>query len=83
MSSINVRIEDRDKILFEEFCNNVGLTISTAVNMFVKNVVAKQELPFKVESDPFYSKENQLRLKKAISDLKKNKNWHYHDLIEV
>ena len=83
MASINVRIEDNDKILFEKFCNNVGMNISTAVNMFVKNVITKQELPFRVENDPFHSKENQRKLKKALLDLNKNKNWHYHELIEV
>lgn len=83
MSNISVRIDAKDKILFEEFCDNVGMNISTAINMFIKNVIKKQEMPFKIESDPFYSKINQKKLAKALSDYKKGKNWHYHDLIEA
>ena len=83
MTNISVRVDNTDKILFEEFCNNVGMNISTAINMFIKNVVSRNALPFNVESDPFYSKENQAKLRKAVADLKKGKNWHYHELIEV
>ena len=41
MSTISVRLDSNDKHLFEEFCNDVGMSISTAVNMFVKNVMDK------------------------------------------
>ena len=58
MSTISVRLDSNDKHLFEEFCNDVGMSISTAVSMFVKNVIANQKLPFSVERDPFYSEEN-------------------------
>ena len=56
MSTISVRLDSNDKHLFEEFCNDVGMSISTAVSMFVKNVITNQKLPFAVERDPFYSK---------------------------
>ena len=64
MSTISVRLDSNDKHLFEEFCNDVGMSISTAVNMFVKNVITNQKLPFNVERDPFYSEENMNHLKK-------------------
>ena len=82
MSTISVRLDSNDKHLFEEFCNDVGMSISTAVSMFVKNVIANQKLPFSVERDPFYSKENMKRLESAVANAKSGKNMHYHDLIE-
>ena len=83
MSSISIRIDTKDKSMFEDFCESVGMNVTTAFNMFVKNVIANQKLPFEVQRDPFYSEENMKYLKKAIKDVKAGKKMHYHDLIEV
>lgn len=83
MSTISVRLDSNDKHLFEEFCNDVGMSVSTAVSMFVKNVIANQKLPFSVERDPFYSEENMKHLKKIISDIESGKaKLTPHELIE-
>lgn len=83
MSSISIRINERDKSMFEDFCNSVGMNVTTAFNMFVKNVISNQKLPFKIERDPFYSKENMKRLNKAVKEAKAGINMHYHDIIEA
>ena len=49
----------------------------------IKNVIANQKLPFSVERDPFYSKENMKRLEMAAANAKSGKNMHYHDLIDA
>ncbi len=83
MSTISVRLDSNDKHLFEEFCNDVGMSISTAVSMFVKNVITNQKLPFSVERDPFYSKENMNHLRKIINDIESgNAKLTSHELIE-
>ncbi len=82
MSTISIRIDQNDKSMFEDFCESVGMNVSTAVSMFVKNVITNQKLPFAVERDPFYSKENVKRLEKAIGDAKFGNNMHYHELME-
>ena len=46
--NLNVRINANDKKNFEEFCNNVGMNVSTAINMFIKAVIREQKLPFEV-----------------------------------
>ena len=46
MSTISVRLDSNDKRLFEDFCDGVGMSVSTAVSMFVKNVIINQKLPF-------------------------------------
>lgn len=68
-TTLNVRIDSQLKSDFEEFCNNVGMNISVAVNMFAKAVVREQRLPFEVKSDPFYSKINQERLLRSIAQM--------------
>ncbi len=45
---MNVRVDKEDKRRFDEFCNQVGMNISVAVNMFVKNVIREQKLPFEI-----------------------------------
>lgn len=81
-TTINVRIDEDLKKQFENFCNETGLNISTAINMFVKTVVRENEIPFKISIDPFYSKENMMHLNKAIKDLENGKGVE-HEIIEV
>jgi len=46
--TLNVRVDANDKKSFEQFCNSVGMNVSTAVNMFIKAVLREQKLPFEV-----------------------------------
>lgn len=48
---INVRVDSADKQKFEVFCNDVGMNISTAMNMFIKKVLRDYKLPFEVGVD--------------------------------
>ena len=50
---VNVRVDSEDKKQFEEFCNSVGMNVSTAINMFIKNVIKERRLPFEVRSLSF------------------------------
>ena len=81
-TTINVRMDEDLKKQFEIFCNETGLNMSTAINMFIKTVVREHQIPFKITADPFYSEENMAHLKKAIKDLEEGKGVE-HDLIEV
>ena len=36
--NLNVRVDANDKKRFEQFCSNVGMNVSTAINMFIKAV---------------------------------------------
>lgn len=51
--TLNVRVDANDKKGFEQFCNSVGMNVSTAVNMFIKAVLREQKLPFEVRTDNF------------------------------
>lgn len=48
--TLNVRVDANDKKNFEKFCNNVGMNVSTAVNMFIKAVLREQKIPFEVKA---------------------------------
>lgn len=51
--TLNVRVDANDKKGFEQFCNSVGMNVSTAVNMFIKAVLREQKLPFEVRTGTF------------------------------
>lgn len=51
--NLNVRVNADDKKGFEQFCNNVGMNVSTAVNLFIKTVLREQKLPFEIRSNAF------------------------------
>jgi DNA-damage-inducible protein J len=80
-TTLNVRIDSDVKKGLEDFCITVGMNTSVAVNMFAKAVIREQRLPFEVIADPFYSKENQSRLKNAAERINKT-GGTVHELIE-
>jgi DNA-damage-inducible protein J len=84
-TNINIRIDKQLKNQFETFCNNAGLTMSTAFNVFAKTSVRLQKIPFEITaepSDPFYSETNMNVLKKSIKQLEEGKGVE-HELIEA
>jgi DNA-damage-inducible protein J len=68
---------------FDVFCANVGMNATVAVNMFARAVLREQRIPFEISGsdDPFYSMNNQARLKAAMDQLEAGKGTA-HDLIE-
>ena len=79
--TISVKVDVTDKRKFEKFCSITGMSVSTAINMFIKNVNANMELPFKVKADPFYSEVNQARLRESLAEVAAGKVTQ-HELIE-
>ena len=80
-TTINVRINEELKKQFEEFCNETGMNISTAINIFISTVVREKQIPFKITTDPFYSEENMKHIKRAIENLNNGKGI-IHEIIE-
>jgi len=46
--NVTVRIDEETKRDFDKFCENVGINITTAFNMFIKATLRTRELPFVV-----------------------------------
>ena len=68
-TTITTRVNSDDKEMFDAFCESVGLTASSAINMFIKATIREGEIPFKIKADPFFSQANQKRLKKSVKEL--------------
>lgn len=82
--TITAKTSASDKASFDEFCSNVGLTTSVAINLFIKAVLRENKIPFEISQTPdsFYEEANILRIKKSASELRAGKGTP-HELIEV
>ena len=79
---IHVRIDDEIKRQAQLILNDMGLDISTAVNMFIRQVVINRSFPYLPSADPFYSESNMSHLTKVKADADAGRNMVIHDLIE-
>ena len=78
--TLNVRVDANDKKGFEQFCNSVGMNVSTAVNMFIKAVLREQKLPFEVKSN---TKEEIIFNKLKEAELEMNSTETRYSIDEV
>lgn len=83
-TNVNIRMDEDLKKQFDQFCNDVGMTMTTAFCIFAKTVVKQQKIPFEISNaqDPFYSKQNMDRLKKSIQQMETT-GGTIHNLVEV
>lgn len=70
---INFRIDETTKKELEQICNELGITMSTAFNIFAKKVIREKRIPFEVSIDPFYSKGNMKAIEDSIKELEEGK----------
>lgn len=70
---VNFRIDETTKMQMEQVCSELGLTMSTALNIFVKKVIREKRIPFDVSIDPFYSESNMKAIKESIKQLEEGK----------
>lgn len=73
MSQIAVRVDDQLKKEATALFNELGLDMSTAVKLFLKQSVLTKSIPFKLALDE-YSKEEVEQAKKDIQRLVKEKS---------
>ena len=69
-------IKENAEILFKE----LGMNMTTAFNVFVRQSLRLGKIPFEV-SDPFFSERNMGHLRKSITQAEAG-NLTKHDLIE-
>ena len=44
--SLTIKLDNETKKEFNEFCEEIGINMTTAINMFIKKVVREQRIPF-------------------------------------
>ena len=60
-SIVTVRVEEDAKKKFERFCEDVGINMSAALNMFIHAVIREQKIPFEISASRKKSFENLMK----------------------
>ncbi|MBQ7153688.1 MAG: type II toxin-antitoxin system RelB/DinJ family antitoxin [Clostridia bacterium] len=50
-TNVNIRMDEATKIAFDKFCEEIGLSVSAAFNIFAKTVVREQRIPFEITTE--------------------------------
>ena len=65
-SNINIRMDSELKRQFEAFCSDMGMSMTTAFNIFAKKTVREYRIPFEIGADI-----PNAETRKAIEDARK------------
>jgi DNA-damage-inducible protein J len=72
-TNLNIRIDKELKQQAELFFSELGLNMTTAINIFVRQSLRQGKIPFEIISDPFYSSSNIKALERSLQQLKEGK----------
>ena len=74
-TNLNIRIDKELKEQAEVFFSELGLTMSSAFNIFVRQSLRQGKIPFELSivPDPFYSSTNMAVLRKSIQEANEGK----------
>ena len=50
-TSMTVRIDNQQKALFDQLCEQFGMSANTAINIFVRTVIRTKSIPFAIKAD--------------------------------
>lgn len=80
MASVNVtiRMDANDKAQVEKLFSEFGLTLNAAFNMFAKQALREQSIPFKITKNA----EIQYMDRKTLMELSKKSDKKYHKAYE-
>lgn len=82
--TLSIRVDHDLKESFDKTCDDLGLTMTTAITVFMKKMTREQRVPFEVSNDPFYSESNMNYLRGIWNDMQTGKaHFAEHELIEV
>ncbi len=83
MAQVNFRVDDDIKAMAERACEAMGMSMSTALNIFLVKVAKEKRIPFEITAEPFYSESNIKYLNKKMEEYKRGELVYVkHDLIE-
>lgn len=72
-TTISVRMDDKLKQQFDYVCNELGLSMSTAIIMLAKKMAREKRIPFDVSMDPFFNHSNMSALSASVAQMRSGK----------
>ena len=78
MAQINFRLDDGVKSKAETLFLSLGMNMSTAITVFIRQSIAENGIPFRIQATPVSDRE---RFIQAGEDYENGRiNYHYHEL---
>ena len=62
MARLSIRIDDEIKNKAEKACDKLGITLTTAINMYLVKLGNEERIPFEVSVDPYFDVDKRERL---------------------
>lgn len=81
--NLSIRINRELKENAETLFGELGMNLTTALNVFLRQAVRQGGIPFSVQIDPFYSEKNLAHLHRVAADMDARRNIAVHELIEA
>jgi DNA-damage-inducible protein J len=83
MAQINIRIDDELKARADNIFEELGLNMTTAFTMFVRQTIRQGVIPFEITTrvDPFYNADNLKIVRQSIKEAEEGK-LTAHELID-
>ena len=75
MTTVSVRLDDKDKKRLDKICSEMGMSLATFFNIYAKKVIQENKIPFEItaQSDPFFSESNMSALDESEQQYKDGK----------
>lgn len=55
-SVLSVRMDSDTKAAFAAFCEEVGMSVSTAINLFARQTLRERRIPFEISTEPTHTR---------------------------
>ncbi|MDR0945894.1 MAG: type II toxin-antitoxin system RelB/DinJ family antitoxin [Bifidobacteriaceae bacterium] len=68
-ATVTVRLDPDVKAKAERLFSRLGMSLAGAVNVFFRQAIREQALPFRPAADPFWSEANQAHLRETARKL--------------
>ncbi|MCL2297854.1 MAG: type II toxin-antitoxin system RelB/DinJ family antitoxin [Proteobacteria bacterium] len=81
--NLSVRVNRELKEDAETLFGELGITLTAALNIFLRQAVRQRGIPFPVQIDPFHGERNLAHLRRAAADMDAGRNVATHELIEM
>jgi DNA-damage-inducible protein J len=80
---VSVQMDGELKKQAESLFSDLGMSMSTAINIFLRQAVREGRIPFEITKDPFFSKGNIKYLERIVKDMEAGIGVSEHELIET
>lgn len=72
-TTVSIRMDESLKRDFDLVCNELGMSMTTAITMLAKKMTREKRMPFEISIDPFYQTANMDALQESIRQMKQGR----------